>query len=73
MIPMADYSTHVETTHRLVISLDLPTNAVELQKAIIGMKQELDFRNLQVFDNTITVESDGDELRLTTPVPEADE
>ena len=52
---MADYNAYTETTITRVIALDLPTNWVELGKAITAMRQDLVERDVPEFDDTVTL------------------
>lgn len=61
---MADYRIRIETIRRLVIALHLPTNWIEVQKAIEGMHDQLSARDIDEYDDAVIVEADEEELRF---------
>ncbi len=63
---MADYNAYTETTTTRVITLDLPTNWVELQKAITAMRHDLEGRDL--CDDSVTVDADDSTIRFTAVI-----
>lgn len=66
---MADHTSRVETTYKLVFALPLPTNWTEVYKMSLAMRNELRDRGINPdWDDIVTVEADEDELRYIATI-----
>lgn len=63
---MANYGWHIQTVKEIVYTLPTPTNWVEVQKTLSGIKADLENRKVPgtVFDDAVRVESDEDGIRF---------
>lgn len=61
---MADFTRRTETAQRNIISLDLPTNITELLKAANAAHNDAAMYLDQVYDDSVIVEADDEEIRF---------
>lgn len=61
---MAAFTTRTEKIHRLVWALALPTNMTEVSKTMAAITGQLEAEGASVWDNTVMVEADDDEMRF---------
>jgi hypothetical protein len=63
---MANYSERIERSTQKVFFLPTPSNWAEVSKMLAGVQQYLIAASIpnRTFDDVVTVESDGEEIRF---------
>ena len=61
---MAAFNTRTEVTTKRIVALDLPTNWVEVEKCLIELRTYMVDHAISVWDDSVTVEADEEELRF---------
>ena len=67
---VAAFNTRIEVTTNKIVALSLPSNWVEVEKCLIEMRSAMDALNMCIWDDSVTVEADEEELRFILKVPD---